>query len=99
VIPAPLAETVPDSFRLGASLGKVDAPQHHLGFPLLLLVVCETARRRRNFRNAAWTLPMLTATLERALAGPMTGGVTVWSRHGVPAAMRHADRFPASTAE
>ena len=32
-------------------------------------------------------LPMLTATLERALAGPVTGPVTVWSRNGVPAAL------------
>ena len=30
---------------------------------------------------------MLTATLERALAGPVTGPVTVWSRDGVPAAL------------
>ena len=32
---------------------------------------------------AAGALPMVTATLERALAGP----VTVWSRNGVPAAL------------
>ena len=30
---------------------------------------------------------MLTATLERALARPVTGAVTVWSRDGVPAAL------------
>ena len=52
------------------------------GRPLPLLVVCETVRGLYNFRAAAGTLPMLTATLERALAGP----VTVWSRDGVPAA-------------
>ena len=57
------------------------------GRPLPLLVVCETARGRQNFRNAAGALPMLTATLERALAGPVTGTVTVWSRNGVPAAL------------
>ena len=57
------------------------------GRPLPLLMVCETARGRRNFRAAAGTLPMLTATLERALAGPVTGAVTVWSRDGVPAAL------------
>ena len=45
--------------------------------PLPLLVVCETARGRRNFRAAAGALPMLTATLERALAGLGTGPVTV----------------------
>ena len=57
------------------------------GRPLPLLMVCETARGRANFRAAAGTLPMLTATLERALAGPVTGPVTVWSRNGVPAAL------------
>ena len=53
------------------------------GRPLPLLMVCEMARGRANFRAAAGALPMLTATLERALAGP----VTVWSRNGVPAAL------------
>ena len=57
------------------------------GRPLPLLVVCETARGLYNFRAAAGTLPMLTTTLERALAGPVTGAVTVWSREGVPAAL------------
>ena len=59
--------------------------------PLPLLVVCETARGLYNFRAAAGTLPMLTATLERALAGPVTGPVTVWSRDGQPAAL-HCER-------
>ena len=57
------------------------------GRALPLLMVCETARGRRNFRAAAGTLPMLTTTLERALAGPVTGPVTVWSRDGVQAAL------------
>ena len=57
------------------------------GRALPLLMVCETARGRRNFRNAARALPMLTTTLERALAGPVTGAVTVWSRDGDPAAL------------
>ena len=57
------------------------------GRALPLLMVCETARGRRNFRAAAGTLPMLTTTLERALAGPVTGAVTAWSRDGVPAAL------------
>ena len=57
------------------------------GRPLPLLMVCETARGRANFRAVAGTLPMLTAILERALAGPLTGPVTVWSRNGVPAAL------------
>ena len=57
------------------------------GRPLPLLMVCETARGRRNFRAAAGTLPMLTTTLALALAGPVTGPVTVWSREGIPAAL------------
>ena len=57
------------------------------GRALPLLMVCETALGRRNFRAAAGTLPMLTATMERALAGPVTGADTVWSRDGVPAAL------------
>ena len=57
------------------------------GRPLPLLMVCETARARHSFRAAAGTLPMLTATLEGALAGPVTGAVTVWSRDGVPGAL------------
>ena len=57
------------------------------GRPLPLLMVCETARGMQNFRDAAGPLPMLTATLERALAGPVTGAVTVWSRNGDPAAL------------
>ena len=57
------------------------------GRPLPLLMVCETVQGLRNFRNVAGTLPMLTDTLERALAGPVTGVVTVWSRKGIPAAL------------
>ena len=59
------------------------------GRPLPLLVVCETARGRLNFRSAAGPLPMLTATQERAFVGPVTGAVTVWSRDGVPAALHY----------
>ena len=54
---------------------------------LPLLMVCETAQGRWNFRAAAGTLPMLTTTLERALAGPVTGAATVWSQDGAPAAL------------
>ena len=57
------------------------------GRALPLLMVCETALGRANFRAVAGTLPMLTAVLERALAGPLTGLVTVWSWNGVPAAL------------
>ena len=58
-----------------------------VGRPLPLLMLCETAQGQRSFRNAAGTLPMLTATLEQALEGPVTGRVTVWSRDGLPAAL------------
>jgi len=57
------------------------------GRPLPLLMVCETERGRSNFLASAGTLPMLTTTLEQALAGPVTGAVTVWSRDGIPAAL------------
>ena len=57
------------------------------GRPLPLLMVCETALGRQNFRTAGGTLPMLTTTLELALTGPVTGPVTVWSRDGIPAAL------------
>ena len=59
------------------------------GRPLPLLVVCETGRGQVNFRAAGGTLPMLTAPFERALAGPLTGPVTVWSRNGIPAALHY----------
>ena len=51
------------------------------------MMVCETARGRSNFRAAAGTLLMLTATLERALAGPVAGAVSLWSRDWVPVAL------------
>ena len=57
------------------------------GRPLPLLMVCETARGRANFRSVGGALPMLTTFLERALAGPLTGPATVWSRDGAPAAL------------
>ena len=57
------------------------------GRPMPLLMVCETAQGQRSFRNAAGDLPMLTATLERAMEGPVAGAVTVWSRDGIPAAL------------
>ena len=57
------------------------------GRPLPLLMVCETARGRANFRSVGSALPMLTTFLGLALAGPLTGPVTVWSRDGAPAAL------------
>ena len=76
VLPFQVAEKLQPYRRMAAA-----------GRPLPLLMVCETERGRQNFRAAAGPLPMLTATLERALAGPLTGAVTVWSRNGVPAAL------------
>ena len=76
VLPFQVAENLQPDRRMAAA-----------GRPLPLLMVCETARGRQNFRAAAGALPMLTTTLERALAGPVTGAVTVWSRNGVPAAL------------
>ena len=58
------------------------------GRALPLLMVCETGRGERNFQAASEGLPMLTATLERALAGPLTGAVTVWRNGGIPAGLR-----------
>ena len=54
------------------------------GRPLPLLVVCETARARENFRSAGAGLPMLLTTVERARTGPLTGARTVWERDGSP---------------
>ena len=53
-----------------------------VGRPLPLLMVCETELGEANFQAAGGRLPMLTATLDRALAGPLTGDVTVWRRNG-----------------
>ena len=47
----------------------------------------------RQMAAAGWPLPMLTVTLERALPGPVSGAVTVWSRDGVPASL-HCRKSP-----
>ena len=52
------------------------------GRALPLLMVCETDRGEQNFQAAGNRLAMLTATLERALTGPLTGGATVWRLGG-----------------
>ncbi len=57
------------------------------GRPLPLLMVCETALGAENFQAEGRRLPMLTATLERALAGPLTGGATAWRRNGTQVAL------------
>ncbi len=57
------------------------------GRPLPLLIVCETLQGRRAFDADAGDLPILTTTLDLALASPLTGPVTVWGRNGVPAAL------------
>ena len=61
------------------------------GQPLPLLMVCETERGLGNFREAGGALPMLTALQERAFAGPLTGGATVWRRNGTQVAL-HCQR-------
>ena len=55
--------------------------------PLPLLMVCETDLAEENFRKDRGGLPMLTTTQEPALAGPLTGAVTVWRNGNVPAAL------------
>ena len=57
------------------------------GRPLPLLMVCETERALGNFREAGRGLSMLTALQERAFAGPLTGGATVWRRDGTQVAL------------
>ena len=54
------------------------------GRPLPLLVVCETARARENFRRAGAGLPMLLTTVEVARSGPLAGARSVWERDGSP---------------
>ena len=61
------------------------------GQPLPLLMVCETERGLGNFREVGGALPMLTALQERAFAGPLTGGATVWRRNGTQVAL-HCQR-------
>ena len=58
-----------------------------IGKALPLLMMCETDLGEESFRAAGGRLPRLTATLERALTGPLAGGATVWSRDGAPAAL------------
>ena len=58
-----------------------------IGRALPLLLVCETDLGEESFRAVGGRLPLLTATLERALTGPLTGGATVRSRDGAPAAL------------
>ena len=50
----------------------------HIGRALPMLVVCDAPPTEENFLALAGDLPMLTTTLERALAGPLTGADTVW---------------------
>ena len=59
----------------------------NIGRPLPLLMACETEQGRQNFGAASGALPMLTATLERALSGPVTGAATVWDSNGVSTAL------------
>jgi hypothetical protein len=76
VLPFQVAEKLGPYGRMAAS-----------GRALPLLMVCETERGEQNFQAAGDRLPMLTATLEWALAGPLTGAVTVWSNGGSQASL------------
>ena len=62
------------------------------GRPLPPLMVCETDLGEENFRGTAGGLSMLTATLERVLAGPLTGGATVWRDNGAEVVGLHCHR-------
>ena len=49
-----------------------------IGRSLPALFVCDAAETEEYFLEMAGDLPLLTATLERALPGPLTGADTVW---------------------
>ena len=60
-----------------------------IGRPLPALFVCDAPQTEEYFLAMAGNLPLLTATLERALAGPLTGADTVWrSPSGQPVELR-----------
>ena len=66
-----------------------------LGRPLPVLMVCDTQRVAEIFLAVAGDLPLLAATLEQALAGPISGGAAVWRvPSGDPAAL-HCQLRPA----
>lgn len=50
----------------------------HIGRPLPVLFVCDAGETEEYFLAMGGDLPLLTATLGRALAGPLTGADTVW---------------------
>ncbi len=58
-----------------------------LGRPLPLLMVCRNEQAEAHFREVRGELPMLTATQERAFAGPLTGNATVWRLDGAQVAL------------
>ncbi len=49
-----------------------------LGRPLPMLMVCDSQQAVEDFLSRAGDLPMLAASMERALQGPLTGAHTVW---------------------
>ena len=59
-----------------------------IGRPLPTLVVCDSEQVEENFLAMAGKLALFTTTMARALAGPLTGGDSVWrSPSGEPAAL------------
>ncbi|WP_420621396.1 hypothetical protein [Candidatus Poriferisodalis sp.] len=52
------------------------------GHSLPVLVICDTQRAVHNFENTIFGLPLLATDFEAAMAGPLTGDATVWTREG-----------------
>ena len=71
-------------YERAAQIGRSDAKlgpyrrMAHIGRALPMMVVCDAQATEENFLALAGELPLLTTTLEQALAGPLTGADTVW---------------------
>ena len=52
-----------------------------VGRPLPMLMVCDTRQAVEDFLSLAGNLPMLAASMEAALRGPLTGADSVWRSH------------------
>lgn len=49
-----------------------------MGRPLPMLIVCDDPGTAEHFLSLAGDLPMLAASLETALQGPLTGADSIW---------------------
>ena len=66
-----------------------------LGRPLPALLVCDSPETEENYLSLAGDLHLLATTMERALAGPLTGAATVWrSPSGGPVALHCRVQMP-----